>query len=62
MAFLLFHRKTDDKYRLYSELSGDYITKWSSKERTQKVWEEFEMEMAKRRVANYMKLVDREVE
>ena len=62
MSRELHHRKSDDKYALWSTVADDYVTEWKSKREIRDEWlAEFIIDdIAK--VDKYMEQIDKEVE
>lgn len=62
MSRELHHRKSDDKYALWSTVVDDYVTEWKSKREIRDEWlAEFIIDdIAK--VDKYMEQIDKEIE
>lgn len=62
MSRELHHRKSDDKYALWSTVVDDYVTQWGSKEEIRDGWlaEMIIADIAK--VDKYMEQIDKEEE
>lgn len=62
MSRELHHRKSDDKYSLWSTVVDDYVTEWKSKKEIRDEWlAEFIIDdIAK--VDKYMERIDKEIE
>lgn len=62
MSRELHHRKSDDKYALWSTVLDDYVTQWCTKEEIRDGWlAEFIIDDIKK-VDKYMEQIDKEVE
>lgn len=61
MGWLLYHRKKDDKYRIYSTVVDGYVTKWDTKENIKDFWIKSKIESAKEQVEAYMNWIDKEI-
>lgn len=61
MARELHHRKSDNKYALWSTIVDDYVTEWKDKEEIRKIWYEDKIDEAKKQVDVWMQEIDREV-
>lgn len=62
MSRELHHRKSDDKYALWSTVMDDYVTDWASKKEIRDEWlaESIIDDIAK--IDKYMEQIDKEVE
>lgn len=62
MSRRLHHRKSDDKYALWSTVVDDYATEWGSKKEVRDEWlaELIIDDIAK--IDKYMEQIDKEVE
>lgn len=62
MSRELHHRKSDDKYALWSTVSDSYVTEWGSKKEIRDEWlAEFIIDDIEK-VDGYMEKIDKEVE
>lgn len=61
MSRELHHRKSDNKYALWSTIIDDYITEWEEKEVIRQKWYDDKIDEVKKQVDVWMEEIDKEV-
>lgn len=61
MSRELHHRKSDDKYALWSTVVDDYITDWETKDDIRAIWLSDMIANDIKKVDKYMGQIDKEV-